>query len=366
MQCVVLGAGIVGSAAAWDLVERGHDVLVADVDAGRARHAAAGVGARAAVVDATDQGALRRLLDAVDVVVSATHYSLGVAVAEAGIATGTHVLDFGGNPSVVARQLALGAEARQADVAVVPDCGLAPGLANVLAVAAIAALDDPSVVRIRVGALPLRPVGALGYQLAFSPAGLVNEYAEPCEVLHDGRVTTVEPLSDLEQLDWHGTPLEAFSTAGGTSRLAQRWAGHLDHLDYKTLRHPGHHAAFRAMYELGLFAEDAHGEPRATLLRALATHLPRGAPDVVLVRVTAEGRAGRTRTFEVEDHHDGRWSALARTTAFPATALADLLVTGAVTTRGVAVQHDAVAPDVLLGALARTGIVVREGGAAVA
>ena len=98
------------------------------------------------------------------------------------------------------------------------------------------------------------------------------------------------------------------------------------------------------MLEVGLFDEspqpDSGIAPRTVLLEALRRHLPSGAADLVLVRVWAKAvRNGTTRTvgYQVEDIHDGRFSALARTTAFPATALAHLVVTGEVTTRGV---HD--------------------------
>jgi lysine 6-dehydrogenase len=239
-------------------------------------------------------------------------------------------------------------------------------MADVLAVGVVAELGDGPVdeVRLRVGALPAVPTGALGYQLAFNPAGLINEYAEPCEILADGRYATVEPLTEVEVVEWpRWGPLEAFHTAGGSSSLPRRWVGRVGHLDYKTLRFPGHCTSFRAMLEVGLFDESPQPgsgiAPRTVLLEALADHLPSGAPDLVLVRVwaTAE-RDGRRETvgYQVEDVHDGRFSALARTTAFPATALADLLVTGAVTTRGACTMDGALDAADMIAALAGTGI----------
>jgi len=334
----VIGAGIVGTAAAWDLARRGHTVTLGDPAAPEA--AAEMLGVRAARVDATDPATMALLLEANELVVSAIPYAFGVGVATAAVRAGTHYLDFGGNPGVVSRQLTLDGAARDAGVAVVPDCGLAPGLANVLACGAVDALGDGPIdeVRLRVGALPVTPTGALEYQLAFSPAGLVNEYAEPCEVLVAGGYATVEPLTGIEPVDWVGWgPLEAFHTAGGSSSLAQRWAGRVQDLDYKTLRYPGHARTFRAMLELGLFAETPQPgsgiAPRTVLIEALNTHLPRSADDVVLMRVWAStSRSSRRRTvgYQLVDRHDGRFSALARTTAFPATALADRALRGLV------------------------------------
>ena len=365
-RIAVLGTGIVGTAAAWDLTRRGHEVVVADARSEAAGGAARLSGARAVTVDATNDAAVRRLLADCDAVVSAVPYALGVAVAEAAIASGTHYFDFGGNPTIVGKQLLLDDAARRADVAVVPDCGLAPGMADVLAVGVVAELGDGPIdeVRLRVGALPAAPTGALGYQLAFNPAGLINEYAEPCEILSDGRYATVEPLTEIEAVAWEGWgPLEAFHTAGGSSSLPRRWEGRVRDLDYKTLRFPGHCSSFRAMLEIGLFDENPQPgsgvAPRTVLLEALRQHLPAGAPDLVLVRVWAVAdRGGKRRTagFQVEDVHDGRFSALARTTAFPATALAHLVVTGAVSTRGACTMDGALDATAMIDALAGTGI----------
>lgn len=363
----VLGAGIVGTAAAWDLTRRGHEVVLADARPDALAAAAALSGARPVHLDATDGAALRETLTPAEAVVSAVPYALGVHVAESAIATGTHYFDFGGNPTIVGRQLLLDDAARRAGVAVIPDCGLAPGMANVLAAGAVSALGEGPIdeVRLRVGALPQVPTGALGYQLAFSPAGLINEYAEPCEILTDGKYATVEPLTDIEDVAWEGWgPLEAFHTAGGSSYLPKRWEGLVRNLDYKTLRFPGHGIIFRAMLEAGLFDESPQPgtgiAPRSVLLEALTRHLPSGAPDLALVRVWATAhRAGRleTRGYQVEDRHDGRFSALARTTAFPATALAHLVVTGAVATRGAHTMDGALDAALMIEALTDTGIV---------
>jgi len=367
----VLGAGIVGRAAAWDLARRGHDVTVADEDPGAAERVGSELGIGHTGADGGDGAALVRWFEGSDAVVSAIPYGFGPIVAAAAVEAGCHYLDFGGNPTVVAEQLLLDDRARAAGVAVVPDCGLAPGLAGVLAIAAAEQLHGAvDVIALRVGSLPAEPRGTLQYQLAFSPGGLINEYAEPCEVLRDGEYATREPLTGFEDVEWPGWgPLEAFHTAGGSSSLPRFYEGRVRHLDYKTLRHPGHGRIFRAMLELGLFDQrpmqvgDIRVAPRAVLLAALAENLPRDEPDVVLVRTWAEATgAGETRTagYQIVDLHDGRFSALARTTAFPATALAHLLVTGKVSTIGAATMDVSVTATELIPEMAPTGIVVED------
>jgi lysine 6-dehydrogenase len=313
---------------------RGHEVIVADTSAAAATSAGQIADAESRQIDATNDVELRGLLGEVDLVVSGVPYRYGVAVAEAAVETGTHYLDFGGNPTIVRRQLDLDQAAIAAGVTIVPDCGLAPGMANVLATGVADALGNDGIdeLRLRVGALPAHPEGALGYQLAFNPAGLINEYAEPCEVLHNGAFATEEPLTGIESIEWEpfGT-LEAFHTAGGSSSLPAIFAGRVAELDYKTLRFPGHAASFRAMLELGLFDEATQARtgvaPRDVLLEALSDHLPAGGDDLVLVRVWAR-RGEQTSGYEIVDRNDERFSALARTTAFPATALAHLVLEG--------------------------------------
>ncbi len=368
-RIVVLGIGIVGRAAVWDLVRRGHEVTIGDTDIDALERVSGEYDvAGSTTVDASSPHQIADLIAGADVLVSAVPYRFGVELAACAVAAGCHYVDFGGNPTVVARQLELDEAARDAGVAVVPDCGLAPGFANVLAVGAVAALGPGHVDRValRVGALPAAPVGALGYQLTFSPEGLLNEYAEPCEVLRRGRYTVVEPLTEIERVDWEGWgPLEAFHTAGGSSSLPRLWEGRVSEMDYKTLRYPGHATVFRALYELGMLSEtprrygDATIAPRHVVLDALSAHLPRSDDDVVLVRTWASAeRDGEivTAGHQLVDRHDRRFSALARTTAFPATALAHALATGHGSQPGARTMQTAIDAADLIAELAPLGI----------
>ncbi len=364
MATLVLGAGIVGSAAVWDLRRRGHDVTVADADEDAVRSLAKTHGATPVALDAADAKSLMEVTGDHDIVVSAIPYRFGYAVASAALATHTHYLDFGGNPTVVAAQKRMHDDAEANGVMLVPDCGLAPGLANVMAEQLIRTAAEGPIdsIQMRVGALPQEPIGALGYQLAFNPAGLINEYAELCEVIENGEYTTVQPLSRFEEVAWDGWgPLEAFSTAGGTSTMCVAHEGRVQSLEYKTLRFPGHGMVFRALYEAGLMDERPrrYGRvevaPRQVLLDALDRSLPRDAPDVVLVRVWRV-QDGRTTTMQIVDKQHGAYSALARTTAFPATALADLIAKGVVNEPGVLTMHEAVRGSDLLPELTSVGI----------
>lgn len=363
-RSLVLGSGIVGRAAAWDLDRRGHRVTVADADATAARRVAEEFDVPWLQVDVTDAAAVAAAMSEVDAVVSAVPYLFGESLAAAAISNGCHYFDFGGNPTIVKQQLQLDSQAKAADVAIIPDCGLAPGLANVLAAGLIA--DAPAQidsVQIRVGVLPQEPQGTLQYQLAFYAGGLINEYAEPCEIITAGTVATVDPLTRFEHVDWGGRfgTLEAFSTAGGTSTMCQDYEGRVTDLEYKTLRFPGHGSIFAGMRELGLFETNRRAfggdeiAPRTVLLDLLTENLPSGEPDVTLVSVKVVSGA-YSAALRIEDVDDGRFSSLARTTAFPATALCDLIAAQTVGFRGAAAMHAVAPSELLMTTLGQVGI----------
>ncbi len=121
------------------------------------------------------------------------------------------------------------------------------------------------------------------------------------------------------------------------------------------------------MSELGLFSESPQQQsgvpPRRVLLEALAENLPSGREDVVLVRVWATAERGgemRRAGYQIEDRHDGRFSALARTTAFPTTALADYILSGRGGTGGALTMDHAIPAEVMIEELDATDLEVAD------
>jgi len=151
------------------------------------------------------------------VAISAVPYFFNLSLAEAAVESGVHFCDLGGNNRIVAAEFALDAKAKEAGVTLIPDCGLAPGLVNILAVGAIDGLEAVKSVEIRVGGLPQKPHPPLDYQIVFSPHGLLNEYMEPATVIQNGKVAEVPSLTGWEEIAF--VPpydrLEAFHTSGG-------------------------------------------------------------------------------------------------------------------------------------------------------
>jgi lysine 6-dehydrogenase len=321
--------------------------------------------------DAGDRATMVELMRPCGVAVSCVPYFYNLALTRAAIAARTHFCDLGGNNDVVARQLALDERARAAGVRVVPDCGLAPGLAGIIAADGVRRLDATRAVHLRVGGLPQHPKPPLDYGLVFSAIGLINEYVEPCLVLRDGEAVTVPALDDLEELEFPPLGrLEAFNTSGGSSTLPQTFRGRVETLDYKTIRYPGHCARIRLLFDLGLADSrplrfpGGRVAPREVLTRLLEDRLERLTDDVVLLRVTSEGtRGGRTITIchELIDYADPKTglTAMMRTTGFPASIAALTLGRDAVDWHGARPGELAFDPVRYLAELPARGLELR-------
>lgn len=325
---LIYGAGRMGTAAGWALQKIGFTVDYADLHPGHTF----------CVKGATD-AELTSLFRGYDVVLGTAGYQENLRLTERAIAARTHFCDLGGNNSIVDEQLALTSEAERAGVFVIPDCGLAPGWAGLLAAQAIEIFNGRAdSVKIRVGGIPVRPVGPLGYQLDWSVNGLINEYLEPCEVLQNGFRAWVPALEDCEPLAINQTLYEAFNTSGGLSTLGRTFEGQVLNMDYKTVRYPGHRDKVALLRDLGLFEGSARSVLESTLRQKLAPTVP----DKVVVKVSVgNGQMFLERDFEIR--HDGRHTAMAIATGYAIASVAQMLASGRVG------QHTGVAGGVLPG-----------------
>jgi len=374
MKILVLGAGRMGHGAAFDLIHNSpgvDSVTIADFDLKKAEDVAEQVGTdliTAHHVDAGNQSDVARLMAHHDAAISCVNYWYNESLSRAAIDTNTHLCDLGGNNYVVDSQLALDEEAKAAGVSIIPDCGLAPGMVSILAIHGAAKFDTVDEIHIRVGGLPQDPQPPLNYQLVFSVDGLINEYVEVARVIRDGQMIEVPSMTELESLEFDGfPPLEAFQTSGGTSTLPDTFLGKIKELDYKTIRYAGHCDKFKTMIDLGLCSSDEilvdyqKVKPRKVFGELLQKYLPADGPDYVLVRLefvgTKDGAAKKLR-YDIVDKQDEAtgMSAMMRTTAFPASIIAQMMARGDVLTRGAAPQEKAIDPDKFVAELSRREI----------
>jgi lysine 6-dehydrogenase len=374
MKILVLGAGRMGYGAAFDLVHNSPDVesvTVADFDLKKAEDVASKVGTSQIVAKQIDAGNYNdavALMRGHDSAISCVNYWYNESLSQAAIETATNFCDLGGNNYVVDAQLALDREAKAAGINIIPDCGLAPGMVSILAMHGAAQFDDIQEIHIRVGGLPQDPQPPLNYQLVFSVEGLINEYIEVARVIRDGNVREVESMTEIEELAFEDfPPLEAFQTSGGTSTLPDTFLGKIRELDYKTIRYAGHCEKFKTMIDLGLCSSDeivvdyAKVTPRKVFGELLQKHLPADEPDYVLVRLDFVGsKDGRTKKlrYDIVDKQDEKTglSAMMRTTAFPASIIAQMMARGDVLERGATPQEKAIDPIAFVGELERRKI----------
>jgi lysine 6-dehydrogenase len=391
MRMLVLGAGLQGSACAYDLLQNPDvaEVRLADLRVDQLApflapytDAARLAGARPRLLptplDARDREAVLALMRGADACMSALPYYFNGDMAEAAVEAGTHFCDLGGNTEIVFQQKELDARARETGASVIADCGLAPGMVNILAQHGIDLVRADggrvTAVRIFVGGLPQHPEPPLNYQIVYSLEGVLDYYTTRSWVVRDGRRQEVAALSEIERVDVDGVgELEAFHTAGGLSTMAWRYEGAIPTMEYKTLRYPGHARIMEAVRELGfleLEPVEVKGQrvvPRDVAVAAMGPRLRKPkSPDLVALRVVVEGERGGepvARAWELVDRYDAERgiSAMMRTTGFSLSITGQLQARGEVPA-GVHTPDEAMPAERYIAELARRGVIIREAG----
>src|SRR5450755_3857543 len=389
MKLLVIGSGMMGSAAAYDMARQDvvDSVTLADSDRQRVNEVAARVNriagnkkVHAIALDASKEKDAARLMKGHDGVLSAVPYRLNLGLAKAAIGAGCHFADLGGNNTVVRQELALARQAEKRGIGIAPDCGLSPGMASILGGELVRRLGGRAdALRLYVGGLPEKPMPPFHYQLVFSVEGLINEYVEPARILRKGQLTTIDPLTEPEPFHMDGfAPLVAFQTSGGTSTLPETFEGRVGECFEKTLRYPGHYDLLCELKALGLFSSEkmrvgnAEVAPRALMSKVFEGKFAGKGPDVCIMRLEAHesikspgvrgllgGKLkGRVATFTMVDHYDPKsdMSAMMRTTAFPASIVLQMMCLGTIAKRGAVLQERDVPAEAFLEEIARRGI----------
>jgi lysine 6-dehydrogenase len=380
MRLLVLGAGLQGSACAYDLLQQPSvsEVRLADLDVATLpaflEPYRADGRLKLIPLDGRDHAAVRSAMAGVKAVMCALPYYFDLDMSRLAIEAGAHFADLGGNTEIVFQQKKLDAAAKANGVTVVPDCGVAPGMVNILAQLGISRCDSVSAVRIFVGGLPQSPEGPLKYQVVYSLEGVLDYYTTLSWVLRDSKRTQVKALSEVEPVRF-GAPLgelEAFHTAGGLSTMAFRYEGKIPTMEYKTLRYPGHAHIMEAIRELGLLelaplsVKGQQVSPRDVAIAAMGPRLRKAkGKDLLALRVVVTGvKAGKpvTHTWELVDRFDDKTgiTAMERTTAFSLSITGLLQAEGALPSAGVFTPDECIPGERYIAELARRGVVIQE------
>jgi len=344
MKITVIGAGSIGAAVVRELYKRSDEVAQVQVCDTRSRalqrlhdHVDSQF-LRSFQVDARDMNVLSQIVQGSDCVISCVPSELNPDLAELCLDAGVHFCDLGGNDHVVQQELALDERAREKSVWIVPNCGLAPGLVNILCLRAIDQLDRAEAAHLRVGDVPLHPEPPFNFRISWSAERIIEDYTNPAKLIENGQVVEVDALSRDETIRFEEEPfrqMEAFCTQGGLSTLTDTLAGEVEALDHKTIRWPGHAQQMRFVMGLGL-GEDrkigvrTHLTYRDILVRRMRERLAGDYEDAVLLRVLVRGeKEGHPATivYEMVERYDEatRQTAMMRCTAIPTIVAALLL-----------------------------------------
>ncbi len=359
LKAAVLGAGNIGSVVATDFAVSlpSWEVTSADLSLERAKRVSAGYGGNNLSAAALDVGRFEDLvtfLKGFDLVISALPGSVGFNAARASVEAGRNLIDVSFSPE---DPFVLGDAAMEKAVVVIPDCGVAPGLSNALVGHGVSQLQSVEKIHVMVGGLPVDRSLPLGYVVTWSVEGLIDEYTRKARIIEDGASKEVEALSGVETIEFPGVgTLEAFFTDG--ARTLFRTVGPVREMWEKTMRYPGHVEAMRSLKELGCFDDspvDLDGVrviPRELTARLLEGRLRvPAAADLLAMKVDVYGRrdgAESNLSYTLLDYCDKAHgiSAMARTTAFTASIVAQMVAQGEIEGKGILTPEEIGMKDV--------------------
>lgn len=287
----------------------------------------------------SDESTLRKLFKGKDAVVSCLPFFLNIKVATIAADLGLHYFDL---TEDVPTLNAIQELAQNSKSVMAPQCGLAPGFIGILGAGLYQQFSEVRSVKLRVGALPLHPMGQLGYSFTWSAEGVINEYLNDAEVIHNGQRKMVSSLDDVEIININGRQYEAFSTSGGLGTLCRTLEGKVDTLNYKTMRYPGHRDGMKLLlYDLQLKND------RELAKKILNNALPLVDDDIVLIYAAVEGVLdGKLRRKEFSESYQKitldkqEWRAISWTTACSISTVVDLVSEGELPQQGFIKQEE--------------------------
>lgn len=350
MKIAVLGTGLIGQMIVKELGQRDFVGSVTAIDGNQAAVERAVAQANSAkvwgeVADLSTVAAIEAVLSRVDIAVGALPDALSLLAVEAAARVGVHLVDLVG--ANYDQKLPFHEAALANDVLIIPGCGLAPGIVNVLAARGIDLLDQADTAIMYCGGLPQHPEPPLDYQIVFSLEGVMGLYTRPAMATQDGEIVDMPPMSGLEEVEFPdpiGRLEAAYSDAHST---AYTLAHKVKHLAEKTLRYDGHFAKMSVLQELGfLDAEpvDVDGTevvPQALAMKLLEQRMRGGSSeDVTVLRVDVSGTKDAQQVlhrWELIDRYDPvtGYTSMARTTGFPALLAVEWLAAGKLPERGL-------------------------------
>ncbi|MBI2418548.1 MAG: saccharopine dehydrogenase NADP-binding domain-containing protein [Ignavibacteriales bacterium] len=369
MNILVLGCGLVGGPMVMDLAkDDSFSVSVADFSEKNLDKLPGGLPVNKIVQDLSNIGELRNLLTNYDMVLNAVPGHLGFVTLKEAIESGKNVVDIAFYPE---DPFLLDELAKQKQVTAIVDCGVAPGMSNLLAGYVNSLLDKTESILIYVGGLPVVREYPFEYKAGFSPADVIEEYTRPARYIENGQMVIRPALSDAEYLNFPqiGT-LEAFNSDGLRSLM---YTLQVPNMKEKTLRYPGHIEKMLVLRESGFFSHEyielngAQIKPIDLTSKLLFNlwELKKSDRDFTVMKIIVEGEKNGKRlryTYDLLDYCDEEAGihSMARTTGYTATTAIRMLAKGMYNRKGISppeyigTEHDCV--QFILSGLQEKGI----------
>lgn len=376
----ILGSGMQGTAAAYDLAKFAEEpkIIMGDMSLEQAQEACDRVNGlvgkdvcEPAQVDALSHDSLSKFLHEADIVISCVPYWMHPQIAKVAIETITDMVDLGGNTDITMQTLELDAQAKEAEITLVPDTGLAPGLVNNVGLYLIENMDKCDSAKMYCGVLPQNPKPPFNYKLTFNVEGLVTEYDYEAIVIREGQIEKIPTLTELEDLHIEQLgDMEAFVTSGGTSTAPYTLQGKVTNYEYKTIRFPGHCERMKIFKDFGFWNEDkvtvrgTEVVPKDVFNAIFGPELDKFVDqDLCVVRGVGVGTTDGQPTsiqvdiFDKQDPETG-FTSMERLTGFSTSIIAQEVVNGRVAKGAVRYENAMTGTD-FLAALHKRGIDIR-------
>lgn len=341
---IVLGAGMVGSTMAIDMAKN-HSVTLTDFNKNALDKALKKCKKLTPIVlDVTDKLALQKTIKPFDLVICAVPGFLGFETLKSIIEAGKNVIDISFFPE---NSLDLFELAKQKKVTAIVDCGVAPGMGNIILGYYNEKLNITDF-ECLVGGLPKIKKWPFNYKAPFSPVDVIEEYTRPARYVENGNVVVKDALSDVEFVDFNGVgTLESFNSDGLRSIIYTM--AHIPNMKEKTLRYPGHIEYINVLKKSGFFNEEhivVNGisiSPLEFTSKILFNEWKLGETEeeITVMRITLKGtnKIGESKTIVYNLHDEfctkTNTSSMARTTGYTATAAANLFLEGLFAEKGV-------------------------------
>ena len=289
--------------------------------------------------DVTNEAFMKKLIAENDAVVSALPFFLNKPIAQLAYDLGKHYFDLTEDVETTnfIRELSKTSKSVMA-----PQCGLAPGIIGIIGADLAKDFTKVRDIELRVGALPKYPNGLLAYSFTWSPAGVINEYINDAEAIHNGVRKMVPSLDGIEYINIEGKEFEAFTTSGGLGTMCETYEGKVDTLNYKTIRYPGHGKLMKFLIQELILKDD-----KALLSKILENAKPPVKEDVVYIYAVVEGWQGDKlfrneyyRAFSPIMIAGQEWRAISWTTAASIAAVIEMVDNGSLPNKGFIKQEE--------------------------